>query len=125
MISSKYECDGQLSIFDFLQGTDFDNMQPREIADFVGKSIGVRFTWDEDLEEFSSCIGKLLLSLDVDTYTVTHYGTQTVEGKRHIGCGWALSSEGGGKPCNSLDEAVDYLKKAVERVRHGKFNHMQ
>ena len=127
MIPNDYQCDGQMTIYEFLpQSADFCTMKADEVIDIIGQRIGVRFVWDEELGEYFSQLGKLRLHASIDKYTVTHHGSETlIAGHKHISCGWQMPTEGGGKPCNSIDEAVSYLQKAIERVKHGKVNNKQ
>lgn len=111
--------DGQMTIFDFLpQEADFTSMPESEVMDAISQRIGVRLVLDKHLEEYSAKVGKRKISAEIDTYSCTHEGSATIiEGHKFISVGWADSNGGGGRPCNSIDEAVEYLLDALGRKK--------
>lgn len=113
------ELDGQMSIFEFLpQESDFSSIQESEVMDAISQRIGVRLVWDKHLEEYSAKVGKTKISAEMVTYSCTHEGSATIiEGHKFIGAGWQKSTEGGGRPCDSIDEAVEYLQAALNKRR--------
>lgn len=110
---------GQMSIFEFLpQASDFMSMPESEIMDTISRRIGVKLAWDSHLEEYSAKVGKTKIRAEIDTYSCTHDGSETIiEGHKFIGTGWSRSTEGGGRPCDSIDEAVEYLLKAITKKK--------
>ena len=117
------EMDGQMSIFEFLQQeSDFSSMPESEVMDAISQRIGVRLLWDKHLEKYSAMVGKTKISSEMGTYSCTHEGSETIiAGHKFIGAGWQRSTEGGGRPCDSIDEAVEYFERAINRiVRKGK-----
>lgn len=113
--------EGQMTIFEFLpQTADFCTMPESEVMEIISKRIGVKLVRESEpkFKEriYRAKIGKVNLSACIGTYSVTHEGSQTlIAGHKHIGCGWGTSKEGGGSPCNSIDEAVEYLQAAIQR----------
>ena len=108
---------GQMTIFDFLpQESDFCDMPEDAVMDIISQRIGIRLTWDNHFEHYSARIGKVMINAKIEEYSCTHEGSQTViAGHKYIGAGWAMSTAGGGRPCDSIDDAVDYLKGAMKR----------
>ena len=107
---------GQMTIFDFLpQTADFATMPEAEVMAVISERIGIRLLWDSHLEEWAAKVGKTKLTAEIGTYKCTHDGTEMIAGHKFIGCGWGRSTSGGGSPCNSIDEAVEYLKAALKR----------
>lgn len=111
--------DGQMSIFEFLpQESDFSSMPESEVMDTISQRIGVRLVWDTHLEEYFAKVGKTKITAEIDTYSCTHEGSATIiEGHRFIGAGWQRSTEDGGRPCDSIDEAVEYLIMAIGKKK--------
>lgn len=114
--------DGQMTIFEFLpQEEDFCQMSESEVMNIISQRIGVKLVMESECKfkearSYTAKVGKVNLSAHIDTYSVTHEGSQTlIAGHKYIGCGWGTSCEGGGKPCKSIDEAVEYLKNAIQR----------
>lgn len=110
---------GQMSIFDFLpQESDFMSMPESEVMEKISQRIGVRLVFDSRMEEYSAKVGKTKISAEIDTYSCTHEGSATIiKGNKFIGAGWSRSTEGGGRPCDSIDEAVEYLLKEIKRKK--------
>lgn len=110
---------GQMSIFEFLpQESDFSSMPESEVMDEISQRIGVRLVYDSRMEEYSAKVGKTKISAEIDTYSCTHEGSATIiKGNKFIGAGWSRSTEGGGRPCDSIDEAVEYLLKAISQKK--------
>lgn len=101
----------QLTIFDLLSDErSLDDMTEEEMAEEVGKRLGLTFQlfrYDANIHEYRAKYKDLLLTCEYDTY----YGTQT----RFIGVGYDDKKEksGGGAPCDSIDEAVGWLKRLI------------
>ena len=113
----------QMTIFEFLpQEADFVTMPEEKVIEIIGKRIGLKFSYDSYTGEYTATIGKMRISVGISTYKVTHEGSQTmISGHKFIGAGWGNHTEGGGRPCDSIDEAVEYLQKALSKgARHEK-----
>lgn len=108
--------EGQMSIFEFLpQTADFCTMPEAEVMDIISQRIGVRLKYDSYFNEYSAKIGKMEISAKISSYKLTHHGSMKISGNRHIGCSWQKSTEGGGSPCDSIDEAVEYFQKIIKQ----------
>ena len=110
--------EGQMSIFEFLpQMADFTTMPESEVMDIIGQRIGVRLVYDAKWEEYSAKIGKLSITAKISTYKCTHPGSETIiAGRKFISCGWGTTTEGGGGPRDSIDEAGEYFDRAINRI---------
>ena len=114
---------GQMTIFEFLpQEADFVTMDLNQVAEIIGNKVGVKLNYDDYLEEYIGTVGKIKITVGMSTYKVTHEGSETlIAGRKFISAGWGMSTEGGGRPCDSIDEAVEYLQKALSKgARHEK-----
>ena len=114
---------GQMTIFEFLpQEADFVTMDLEQVAEIISNKVGVKLNYDDYLEEYMGTVGKIKITVGMSTYKVTHEGSETlIAGHKFIGAGWGMSTEGGGRPCDSIDEAVEYLQKALSKgARHEK-----
>lgn len=102
--------DGQMTIWDYLNRRAFDEMTEDEVVTEVSRRTGLKFKPDMILDSgdtlFVAKVGKRKYDLHFSTY----YDTDT----RFIGVGWGCSTEGGGAPADSIDQAVDYLLKRME-----------
>lgn len=113
--------EGQMSIFDFLEPeqADFHKMTLADIADYIGEQLGVMFIYNNHLGQYECNIGKkYILSLELSTYWTNDHRN----GEKFISAGHQLfkgSYTGGGCPCDSLEEAVEYLRKQLTRFKNG------
>ena len=102
--------DGQMTIWDYLERKAFDEMTEDEVVTEVSRRTGLKFKPDIVLESgdtlFVAKVGKRKYDLHFSTY----WDTDT----RFIGVGWGCSTEGGGAPVDSIDQAVDYFLKRME-----------
>ena len=122
---------GQMSIFDFLpqqtEHPDFHNMTEVEMVDYVGKVIGVNFTYDDFFEQYRATIKgvkkKVVLDIDYDHYA-NSWMHDRADGKLFISVGYNYSHGGGGGPCDSIKEAIDYFNTTIKRIKDG-FYEMQ
>lgn len=125
MGSFNYECDGQMSIFEFLpQEDDFCTMPEAEVMEIISQRIGVKLQYTnysnkyDKLHDYSAKVGKMNINASIDTYVTTLGGdSKVIEGHKFISVGWGNSTSGGGRPCDSIDEAVEYLLKALGRKK--------
>lgn len=106
----------QIDIFDLLtpndiKSKDFREMTIEEIADYLGEKLGVKFKYNELFEQYDAKVGKKrILELHLSTYLLN----DERDGKPFISAGYREPGAGGGRPCDSLEEAFSYLRKAKE-----------
>ena len=103
----------QLTIFDLLQEPDIDTLTIQEAVERIGERLGLSFTYNSFFEHYEAKKGKLLLTAEYN-----HYSTMDEKnGKRFIGVGYDCKKDqaGGGAPCDSLQEAVDWFQRIIER----------
>lgn len=102
--------DGQMTIWDYLERRTFQDMTEDEVVSEVSRRTGLKFKPDMILESgdtlFVAKVGKRKYDLHFSTYVDTNI--------RFIGVGWGSSTEGGGAPTDSIDQAVDYFLKRME-----------
>ena len=106
----------QIDIFDLLtpddiKSKDFREMTIEEIADYLGEKLGVKFTYNETFGEYVAKVGKRTLEVHLSTYSLFN---DEKSGKPFISCGWSEAGAGGGSPCDSLEQAYAFLKRAKE-----------
>ncbi len=106
----------QMSIFDFLSIDEpFEGKSLEEIAAEVSMLVGVSFkphVWgwkgEDNVEYIATLSKKNTLELGESTYSTL----DERNGKRFIAVGFSFEdSSGGGAPCDSIDEAVKYLRR--------------
>ena len=107
----------QLTIFDLMPSEPFEGKTLEQIAAEISVLLGVVFTpkiweWhDHQTVEYIAKLGKKCeLQLDEGFYSTT----DERDGQRFIGAGFSFGTSGGGCPCDSIDEAVKYLRKRKE-----------
>lgn len=111
---------GQMTIFEFLpQEADFATMPEARVMEIISQRIGVNLVYDNHLEEYAAMVGKVKISAEISTYSCTHEGSETlIAGHKFISVGWSMSTEGGGGPKDSIDDAVSYLQSIISQ--HGR-----
>jgi hypothetical protein len=106
----------QLTIFDYMQPKSLEDMTEKEMVEHIGRKLNKVFTYNDFLEHWE-CKLKLNYKLDLkfDNYCTT-WGSDEGNGARFISAGYGNHMGGGGRPCDTLDEAITYLSKAVEKI---------
>ncbi len=163
-VFSKYECEGQMSIFDFMQQEEepkakqppsksmpwpcreckwcdgccceydkkpekygecnlfvsktpnFDTMTIEEAVEQIAAATGLDFKPNDYIttdnqQEYEAKVKKIKV-----TVRFSHYSAGTHNGRRHLGIGiMNAQMEGYGAPCDSVEEAIEDIKKHLER----------
>lgn len=108
--------DGQLSIFDlFPEYPDFNTVSEEKCVSIIGDVLGLKFSYSVRFGVWKARIGCIDLSVNYSTYM----GSET----RFISVGYdnRRDHSGGGAPCDSIDEAIRYFRKCIEKGnRNGK-----
>ena len=108
----------QLSIFDFMQPVekDLEDMTEIEMVNYIGSKLGIEFYYNDFMERYESKQPKnYILDLRYDNYCTT-WGSDEGNGARFISAGWGNHTGGGGRSCDSLEEAITYLRKAMDTI---------
>lgn len=105
----------QITIFDMLLKDDLEkdinDLTEREMADIIGKTIGVEFKYDEYQKQYVAQIGRLTFTVHYSNYKIDDF-------RRFISSGWNWKMiEGAGIPADSMKEAVDFFNSAKERFK--------
>ena len=107
----------QLTIFDILkpENVDIDSLPESDMVQKVSDAIGISFTYNSWFDEYMAKLKKqkLELSLCYSTYTATDR-----IGQRFISVGYSTKQgdhAGGGRPCDTIEEAIKYFKAILER----------
>ena len=110
--------DGQMTIFDFIQQDDFTTMPEDQVMRIISERIGLELVYDGKWNEYAAKLGKITISVKISSYRCTHGGlSKVIEGNKFICCNWQGSTEGGGSPRDSIDDAVRYLQSII--LQHG------
>lgn len=118
--------EGQMTLWEYLTPTqpdaDFHNMTEAEMVDYVGKAIGLTFTYNDFFERYEVKVKgikkRFVLDIHYDHYS-TSWKSDDANGGLFISVGYDYSHGGGGSPCDSLEEAIDYFKRTIERIKGG------
>lgn len=111
------EYDGQMSIFEYLPTDDtLESKTLEQIAAELSMLVGVNF--NKAVSEYKGdTFVEYVAKLDKNNRLMLDEGTYNTEderhGKRYIGVGYdfAENHAGGGAPCDTIDEAVAYLRR--------------
>lgn len=109
---------GQINLFEWLSSqekTGLDAISEPEMVEQIGAALGVEFKKDR-LGDYRAKIGKTILSIQYD-----NYWPGINDGARFISTGIDRPKEGAGSPCDSIEEAIAWLKNQLERYeKNGK-----
>lgn len=113
------EIDGQMSIFDFIATSEFDDMTEEEMVEQVSFATGLTFKKVEAREwlgiDYYSCkIKRAEITICFDNYE-SHKN-----GAKFIGVDYNTSISGHGCPCDSMDEAIKKLRTYIQWAKEGK-----
>lgn len=103
----------QMTIFDFLQPDqseypDINTISEAEAVRIVGDALGVEFVWSEFFQTWQAVKRKVKLTLDYDHFDLID------NHDLFLNVGYDCKMGGGGAPCESIEEAIKYLKTRVE-----------
>lgn len=98
---------------------DLENVTLEELNKKITEKIGIKFEENPKYpgEYIAKIKGGYTLEFSFSTYMTEDGG----DGKKTILLGWSnKKGEGGGSPGDSIEEAVDYFKKALRRIEEDK-----
>ena len=94
----------QMTIYDLIPTDDLESMSDEEMVRRVSEGAGIPFKASDD--GYAAKIGKVEYTLNFGRYPID-------DRKRFIRCGYTDKSQGyagGGAPCNSVEDAVEWFK---------------
>ena len=103
---------GQMTIWDYLNG--LDNLPEDEMVRKVGEGSGLDFKPAELKGKWSDML--FYQAKDKGAVYEIHYSAYMGTSIRFISVGWGYKASGGGAPCDSVEEAIKYLKRYKEQV---------
>ena len=113
--------EGQMTIWEFLQPTkekSLEEMTEKEMVEYIGKKIGKVFIYNDYLSQWEVKLRKnYKLDLSFSNYCM-NWNSDKGDGKRFISCGYGNHKGGGGRPCDSLEEAIKYFEDAIRRINN-------
>jgi len=110
---------GQMTIFDYF--SELDSIPEEEMARQVGEAVGMVFKrvvaeWFEESEGRGWFETRKSKNEKYDLYYSTYLGTN----KRFIGAGWQYKTSAGGGPCDTIQEAIDFIKRGMVKAQQEK-----
>ena len=102
----------QMTIWDYLDS--LDNLPEDEMARQVGEGAGLDFKPVEMITKWSSL--RFYQAKDKGAVYEIHYSAYMGTAIRFIAVDWGYKKGGGGAPCDSVEEAIKYLKRYKEQV---------
>ena len=103
----------QLTIFDWIpEQNELDDIPEETMVERIGAAIGVKFKKDGKFRDWEAKIGKITISLQYE-----YYAEGVFDGKKHIGVDVNATHDGCGSTCDSIGEAIDYLRYAIPHIQ--------
>ena len=111
----------QMTIYDLLPDEprpDFHTMTEEQVANYLSDVLGVTFTWNDHLEEYTAHLntqnyGKFFLEFHLSKYNTKASVSSEKNGKTFLSCGAIWTHGGSGSPCDSLEEAIKFYKRYI------------
>lgn len=105
----KYECDGQMTIFDVLAPpSELDLLTEEEMVKIVIDRTGIPFVYQAFDNPWTDYQGEWIAKVKKCKFSI-HYSTYSNTDQRFISVGYEFKTSGGGAPRDTIDEAVKYL----------------
>ena len=103
--------DGQLSIFDFLapKETSLDDLPESEMVKAISDATGIKFKYRDSFWGWQAKIKGVTYSVQYDNYWLDD------NKRRFIGADWNTTTQGASRPCDSIQEAISFFRRAIER----------
>ena len=106
---------GQMTIFDYF--SELDSIPEEEMVRQVGEAVGMVFKrvkadWFEHSENRGWYEAMKNKHEKYELYYSTYFDTN----KRFIGADWQYKTSSGGGPCDTIQEAIDYIKRGMVRA---------
>lgn len=112
--------DGQLTIFDYMEPerpkVDFHDMTEQEMVEYIGKELGLIFHHNDYLRQWEVNYKRHVISLYYSTYFENKELFISAGVDKKYG-----NYYGQGRPCDSLEETINFLKGAVEKIDANRF----
>lgn len=106
----EYECDGQMSIYDFMKPTypDINDIPEEEAVRIVGEAIGMEFFYSTKFQDWRSLKKGIVLTME--------YGHFTLDDNHDLflGTGYNTRNAGGGSPCDGIEEAINWFRRVMD-----------
>lgn len=106
---------GQMSIFDFLKPAErtLDDIPESEMVWQIANATGLDFRFVNDFWGWQAKVKKVTFSVQYDNYHMDD------NKRRFIGADWNTTAQGSSRPCDSLQEAIEFFKAAKKRAEGG------
>lgn len=106
---------GQMSIFDFLEpsGSTLDDISESEMVRQIATATGLDFRFVNDFWGWQAKVKKVTFSVQYDNYHMDD------NKKRFIGADWNTTTEGSSRPCDTIQQAIEFFKAAKKRAEGG------
>lgn len=101
---------GQMTIFDFLkpQERPLEDLPEDEMVKMITDATGLNFRHIDSFWGWQCKRRGVTFSVQYDNYTENF--------RRFIGADWQTNKQGQSSPCNSVQEAIDFFRKAIRRL---------
>ena len=105
---------GQMTIFDFLTPPErpLEDLPESEMVKMITDATGLKFRFIDSFWGWQVKERGVLFSVQYDNYLVD-------DKRRFIGADWNANHQGQCSPCDSVQEAIDFFRKAIRRLDEG------
>lgn len=107
--------DGQMNLFEFTKPRKTPILckeNEGSIVEFISASTGLKFVYDDSMKKFRSDVKNVIYTIEISRFSVEPF-------TKFISCGWDDKKRGEGSPCKTVEEAVNFFKKAIKKQNNG------
>ena len=104
-----YECEGQMSIFDFLPAEDLDDIPEETMVERIGAALGIKFNYEDDLWGWTYRQKKKVLSVHYSNYSFGDF-------RRFISVSADCQMGGCSGPMDSIEEAIRFARSGAASI---------
>ena len=100
--------DGQMTLMDWCGNEHLDGISEEQMAKIIGQAVGMEFKYRDELFGWEYKKGKLLCRVQYDNYNMMD------SHRLFIGVDIHTTHSNCSAPCDTLDEAINFIKKHLE-----------
>lgn len=104
-----YECDGQMTIFDFLPEQDLDDIPEEDMVEQIGAALGIKFKYEDDF--WGWCYRQKKMSLRVH-YSHYSFGDH----RKFISVSADCPMGGSSGPMDTIEEAIRFARSGAKNI---------
>ncbi len=108
--------DGQITLMDWCGNEALEGISEAEAVKMIGDALNIQFKYRDDFWGWEYKKGEVICQIKYDNYIFNDNHRQFIG----VDINWHQS--GWSSPCDNIDEAIEMIKKAFEKIKKEKEN---